>query len=103
MTNEDSEFKAFNNFGVDEVAPQASISGRMLRRLEQIDNATTPSLGIQLGLRREHFAFRSLTSQTIRAVPHATYWRFDRCVRQQRQWKFARCRRHYHRLVESGR
>jgi len=46
MTNEDSEFKEFNNFGVDEVAPQASISGRMLRRLEQIDNATTPSLGI---------------------------------------------------------
>lgn len=45
MTNEDSEFKAFNNFGVDEVAPQASIPGRMLLRFEQIDNATTPSLG----------------------------------------------------------
>jgi hypothetical protein len=38
-----------------------------------------------------------------RAVPHATYSRFGRCVRRQRQWTLGRCRRHRCRLVKSGR
>jgi hypothetical protein len=41
MPNEDPVFKAFNDFGVDDMDPQVSISRRMLR-LEDIDNATTP-------------------------------------------------------------
>jgi len=45
----------------------------------------------------------SRTSQTTRAVPHATYSRFGRCVRRQRQWTLGRCRRHWGRLVKSGR
>jgi hypothetical protein len=45
----------------------------------------------------------SRTSQTTRAVPHATYSRFGRCVRRQRQWTPGRCRRHRRRLVKSGR
>ena len=42
MPHEDPVFKPFNDFGVDDMDPQASISRRMLRRLEDIDNATTP-------------------------------------------------------------
>jgi len=42
MPNDNPEFKAFNDFGVDDIRPQASISRRMLRRLEDIDNATSP-------------------------------------------------------------
>lgn len=45
----------------------------------------------------------SRTSQTTRAVPHATYSRFGRCVRRQRQWTLGRFRRHWRRLVKSGR
>jgi hypothetical protein len=42
MTNEDTVFKAFNDFGIDDMHPKASISRRMLQRLKDIDNATTP-------------------------------------------------------------
>ena len=42
MPNEDLVFKAFKDFGVDDMDPRASISRRMLRRLEDIDNAMTP-------------------------------------------------------------
>jgi len=42
MTIEDPEFKSFNNFGVEDIDPEAAISRRMLRRLENIDDATTP-------------------------------------------------------------
>jgi len=35
-------FKAFNDFGADDMEPQASISRRMLRRLKDIDNVETP-------------------------------------------------------------
>jgi hypothetical protein len=42
MPNQNKVFKAFNDFGVDDLNPEASISRRMLRRLEDIDNATTP-------------------------------------------------------------
>jgi hypothetical protein len=46
MADEGSELKAFNDFGIDEVTPLASISLRTLRRLEDIHNATTASLAI---------------------------------------------------------
>ena len=39
MTNENPVFKAFNDFSVDDMDPDASISRRMLRRLEDIDDA----------------------------------------------------------------
>jgi hypothetical protein len=41
MTVSDPVFKAFNDFGIDDMPPEADISRRMLRRLEDIDNATT--------------------------------------------------------------
>ncbi len=42
MKNENQTFKSFRNFGVDDIDPAGTISRRMLRRLEDIDNATTP-------------------------------------------------------------
>ncbi|MDT5094708.1 MAG: hypothetical protein QOH60_4071 [Mycobacterium sp.] len=41
MTSEDPVFKAFNNFGLDDVPTEAVVSLRMLRRLEDIDNVDT--------------------------------------------------------------
>jgi hypothetical protein len=41
MTVSNQVFKAFNDFGIDDLPPQAEISRRMLRRLEDIDDATT--------------------------------------------------------------
>lgn len=41
MTFNDPVFKAFNDFDIDDMLPQADISRRMLRRLEDIDNSTT--------------------------------------------------------------
>jgi len=41
MTVNEPVFKAFNDFGIDDMPAQAEISPRMLRRLEDIDNATT--------------------------------------------------------------
>ena len=41
MTVNEPVFKAFNDFGIDDMPAQAEISRRMLRRLEDIDNATT--------------------------------------------------------------
>ena len=41
MTVNDAVFKAFNDFGVDDLPARAEISRRMLRRLEDIDNAAT--------------------------------------------------------------
>jgi hypothetical protein len=46
MADEGSELKVFNDFGIDEVTPLASILLRTLRRLEDIHNATTASLAI---------------------------------------------------------
>ena len=40
MTFNDPVFKSFNDFDLDDM-PQADISRRMLRRLEDIDNSTT--------------------------------------------------------------
>lgn len=42
MTNQAPEFKPFNNFSSDDIDPQAVISRRMMRRLEDIDNPATP-------------------------------------------------------------
>jgi hypothetical protein len=42
MTSDDPIFKAFSDFGLDDIPPEAAISRRMLRRLEDVDNATTP-------------------------------------------------------------
>jgi hypothetical protein len=41
MPFNDPMFKAFNAFSIDDMPAQAEISRRMLRRLEDIDNATT--------------------------------------------------------------
>ena len=41
MPSDDPLFKAFNDFGIDDIPSEAAISRRMLRRLEDIDNATT--------------------------------------------------------------
>jgi hypothetical protein len=41
MTSNDPTFKAFSSFGFDELPPEAVISRRMLRRLEDIDDATS--------------------------------------------------------------
>ena len=44
MTFNDPVFKAFNDFRIDDMPVQADISRRMLRRLEDIDNASTAGL-----------------------------------------------------------
>jgi len=41
VTFNDPAFKAFNDFRIDDMPAQADISRRMLRRLEDIDNAST--------------------------------------------------------------
>lgn len=41
MTSDDPTFKAFSSFGIDDLPPEAVISQRMLRRLEDIDDAVT--------------------------------------------------------------
>jgi hypothetical protein len=41
MTVNEPVFKAFNDFGVDDLPARAEISRRMLRRLEDIDNGAT--------------------------------------------------------------
>jgi len=41
MTVNEPVFKAFNDFGIDDMPAQAEISRRMLRRLEDIENAKT--------------------------------------------------------------
>jgi hypothetical protein len=41
MTVNDPVFKAFNDFSVDDIPLQADISQRMLRRLENIDDAAS--------------------------------------------------------------
>jgi hypothetical protein len=42
MTGSEPAFKPFDDFGVDDMDPHASISRRMLRRLKDIDNVATP-------------------------------------------------------------
>lgn len=41
MTSDDLAFKAFSGCGIDDIPAEAAISRRMLRRLEDIDDATT--------------------------------------------------------------
>jgi hypothetical protein len=41
MTSDEPTFKPFSGFGFDDLAPEAVISRLMLRRLEDIDDATT--------------------------------------------------------------
>ncbi|HTX96070.1 MAG TPA: hypothetical protein VME67_15135 [Mycobacterium sp.] len=41
MTSDEPIFKAFSSFGFDDLPLEAVISQRMLRRLEDIDDATT--------------------------------------------------------------
>ena len=41
MTSDDPTFKSFSSFGFDDLPAEAVISRRMLRRLEDIDDATT--------------------------------------------------------------
>lgn len=42
MTSDYPVFKAFSDFGIDDVPAEAAVSRRMLRRLEDIENSTTP-------------------------------------------------------------
>ncbi len=42
MTSDDPVSKAFSDFSTDDMPPEAAVSRRMLRRLEDIDNSTTP-------------------------------------------------------------
>ena len=42
MAENASEFKALNDFGVDDLDVEATISRRLLRLLEDIDNGGTP-------------------------------------------------------------
>jgi hypothetical protein len=42
MTTDDLGFKAFSDFGIDDIPAEAAVSRRMFRRLEDIDNSTTP-------------------------------------------------------------
>ena len=41
MTSDDPVFKAFSDFGIDDIPAGAAVSRRMLRRLEDMDNSTT--------------------------------------------------------------
>lgn len=41
MTTDDPIFRAFSSFRLDDMPPEAAVSRRMLRRLEDIDDATT--------------------------------------------------------------
>jgi hypothetical protein len=41
MTSDEPTFKPFSSFGFDDLPVEAVISRRMLRRLEDIDDATT--------------------------------------------------------------
>ena len=53
MTFNDPVFKAFNDFDIDDMLPQADIFRRVLRRLEDIDNSTTATtMGVTLSERR---------------------------------------------------
>ncbi|BBY36341.1 hypothetical protein MMAN_04750 [Mycobacterium mantenii] len=42
MTSDDTVFRAFSDFGIDDLPAEATVSRRMVRRLEDIDNSTTP-------------------------------------------------------------
>jgi hypothetical protein len=42
MTSEDPVFRAFSDFDINDIPADAAVSRRMLRRLEDIDNSTTP-------------------------------------------------------------
>lgn len=42
MSHQEPDFKSFNDFGGSDLDPQASVSRRMLHRLEDIDNPDTP-------------------------------------------------------------
>ena len=44
MTIDARVFKAFSHFSTDDMPPEAAVSLRMLRRLEDIDKSTTPGL-----------------------------------------------------------
>jgi hypothetical protein len=41
MTIDDPVFKAFSEFGIDDIPAEAAVSRRMLRQGEDIDNSTT--------------------------------------------------------------
>lgn len=41
MTINETRFKAFSDFGIDDIPGHAVISRRMLQRLEDIENTTT--------------------------------------------------------------
>jgi hypothetical protein len=41
MAGNETKFKAFSDFGIDDIPRHAEVSRRMLRRLEDIENATT--------------------------------------------------------------
>jgi len=42
MRSDEPIFKAFSDFNFDDMPAEAAVSRRMLRRLEDIENSTTP-------------------------------------------------------------
>jgi hypothetical protein len=46
MTSDEPTFKPFSSFGFDDLPVEAVISRRMLRRLEDIDDATTTVIAL---------------------------------------------------------
>jgi len=75
MTSDDRIFKAFSSFGLDGTPAEAVVSRRMLRRLENIDDAkiygpTTPA---------------ARPAQTSRVVAHAVVEFELRLIELQRQ------------------
>lgn len=48
VTSKEPAFRAFSNFGVEDMPSEAAISRGMLRRHEDIDNATTAGPGIRV-------------------------------------------------------
>jgi hypothetical protein len=42
LASDDAVFKSFSDFRIDDIPAEAAVSRRMLRRLEDIGNSTTP-------------------------------------------------------------
>ena len=84
MTFNDPVFKAFNDFDIDDMLPQADISRRMLRRLEDIDNSTTA--GPDTPAARAALA-TSVVAHAVRPSAFFPRWGSARCFTSQfRSW-----------------
>jgi hypothetical protein len=76
MTSDDPLFKAFSDFGIDDLPAEAAVSRRMLRRLEDIDQFDNPWPGYRgcarrLGVQRRRTC-RGRTRESIHRIEEAT-------------------------------